>query len=160
MLHRMKSQHTVLVINSDINVLVLMKRILENDCRVLLAADAESAIRLMQIKGVRVDLAVIDGNVLSRRRSGLVRRMTDILPQLRILFMAGSVEDGVIRLQALTTSKPTNLLESIRLTLSAGGASRNPKAICRRSTSGQRHALAARVIPFVAKTMVAGQAID
>jgi CheY-like chemotaxis protein len=119
--HRRKfAKQTLLVVNNDVNALVLMKGLLQNDYRVLLATDAERALRLFTIDGVRIDLAVIDRNVRSSRRGGLRRQMTEILPQLRILSMAGPVEDGVIRLQAFGASSglsSDSLVQKIRIAL-------------------------------------------
>lgn len=111
---------TVLIVNSDAAVLLLMRGILQNDYRVLLAADDESAVRLLTLDGVRIDLAVVESNGGQSRRVGLKRRMTEILPQLQIVSMAGLVQDGVIRLQALGASKkPTSdsLVQKIRAAL-------------------------------------------
>ena len=92
-----KSEKTILAVSGDVDVLVLMRGMLENHCRVLVAADAESALRLVTVHGIQVDLAVIDSNIAGSRR-GLLRRISGILPTLRTLPMASLVEDGVIRL--------------------------------------------------------------
>ena len=121
-----RTKKAVLVVNSNIAVLVLMRGILQNDYRVLLAADAESAVRLLMAEDVRVDLAVIDRNV--RRSRGLQRRIKAIFPQLQILSMAGFVQDGVIRLQALGPSNEHlsgGLVQEIRAALAADNSERN-----------------------------------
>jgi DNA-binding NtrC family response regulator len=147
----MKSQNTVLVVNSNVDVLVFMKGILQNSCRVLVAADAESACRLLTIEGVHVNLAVVDGNVRTCRRGGVVRRMRDILPQLRIIPMECSVEDGVIRIHSGALSRnstTTSLLQRIHIALTADVSS-NTASRRNRPDRGQTR-----------KVMVAGQGID
>ena len=72
-----KSEKTILAVSGDVDVLVLMRGMLENHCRVLVAADAESALRLVTVHGIQVDLAVIDSNIAGSRR-GLLRRISGI----------------------------------------------------------------------------------
>jgi hypothetical protein len=123
---RVRTKKAVLVVNSNIAVLVLMRGILQNDYRVLSAADAESAVRFLMAGRVRVDLAVIDRNVRSSR--GLQRRIKAIFPELQILSMAGFVQDGVIRLQALAASNEHlsgTLVQEIRAALAADDSERN-----------------------------------
>jgi CheY-like chemotaxis protein len=115
-----KSEKTILVVNSNVNVLVLMRGLLENDYRVLLAADAESALRLLAIDGLHLDLAVVDHKVRGLRTGGLRQRIKEVLPDFRILPMAGSVQDGVIKLRALGRSNHRtsgSLLQRIRVAL-------------------------------------------
>jgi DNA-binding NtrC family response regulator len=103
------AQKTVLIVNSELAVLLLLRGMLQNNYRVLLAPDADSALRLLTLDGVRIDLAVVDCSVGNGKTAGLKRRMTEILPQLQIVSMAGSAQNGVIRLQALGASnKPTS----------------------------------------------------
>jgi len=138
-----------------------MREILQNDCRVLLAADAESAIRLTKIDGVRIDLAVVDRNVRSSGKVGLRRRLTEILPQMRILSMAGLVQDGVIRLQSFGSSTrwiSENLLQNIRIALAGDEAGHKIMRAGGVDVSSRAHAAPGVVIPFAIKVMVAGGA--
>jgi DNA-binding NtrC family response regulator len=95
---------TILIVNSQVEILVLMNGILQNDYRVLVAADAESALRLLTIGEPAIELVVLDSNVSSSPPGELRLQMTEVLPRLRILSMAGWVDNGVIRLQALDKS--------------------------------------------------------
>jgi len=153
------AQKTVLVVSSDVAVLLLMRGILQNDCRVLLAADSESAIRLTKIDGVRIDLAMVDRNVRGSGKVGLRRRLTEILPQMRILSMAGLVQDGVIRLQSLGSSTAwisENLLQDIRIALAGDEAGRKVLSPGGVDVSSGAQTTPAVVIPLATKVMVAG----
>jgi hypothetical protein len=105
-----KSNHrinqTVLVIHRDAAVLVLVKGILAEHYRVLLAADAESAVRLAMLEGVSIDMALIGRNTLGVRNSReLQRRLAAVRPDLAILSMIGSVEDQMIKLKMVGVPK-------------------------------------------------------
>jgi hypothetical protein len=152
------TKKTILVVNSDVAVLVLMRGILQKDYRVLLAADAESASRLLTIDGLRIDLAVIDCSVAGSRRGRLQRQMTEMLPQLRIVPMAGLVQDGVIRLQAPTASNKRtsgSLVQRIRIALAADESRRTIMTAL--STPEQ---ISHEVRCIATKVMVAGHAIN
>lgn len=97
------AQKTVLVVASDVAMLILLRGVLQNEYRVLLAADTGSAIRLLTINGLRIDLAIVDRNVRGSRR--LQGRMTDTLPQLPILPIKGFVQDEIIRFKVLVSSQ-------------------------------------------------------
>ena len=157
--HRSRSGKTILVVNNDVAVLVLMRGTLENDYRVLLAADAESALRILAIDALRIDLAVIDRNVRGSRGGGLRRQMLEIVPQLRILSMTGCVRDGVIRLQALGASdkrSSSSLLQKIRIALADNASER--KAMSNPRTDLSKTAQASSEAVCIAnKAMVAGR---
>jgi response regulator RpfG family c-di-GMP phosphodiesterase len=111
-----ETKKTVLIVNSDVDILVLMKGILRNDYRVLLAVGTETAVGLLRLPGVTADLAVVDRNVPSSRTGELQSLISEVSPRLRTISMASLVEDGVIKLQALGTSGerlPESLVENI-----------------------------------------------
>jgi hypothetical protein len=150
-----KSEKTILAVSSDVDVLVLMRGMLENDYRVLVAADAESALRLLTISGLQIDLAVVDSNVVDSRRGLLQRRMASILPILHIVPMASLILDGVIRLQILASSgKRTSgsLLERIRVALAVDESRR--RIMTALSTPKQ---VSVKVMPIGARVMAAGR---
>jgi response regulator RpfG family c-di-GMP phosphodiesterase len=95
---------TVLIVNSDVDVLVMMNGILQNDYRVLVATDAETAVRLLTLPEVTADLAVMDRNVPSSATGELQSQIAEISPRLRTISTASWVEDGMIRLQTLSAS--------------------------------------------------------
>lgn len=122
-----RSHETILLVNSNVDVLVLMRKMLEDNYRILLAADAESALRLLTLDSVRIDLVVIDPNVGGSDGVGLRRQMRSILPTLAILPMASLVQDGVIRLRAPgSSSKKTSasLLQRIPIALAKAAVGR------------------------------------
>lgn len=114
-------QQTVLVIHHDAAVLVLIRGILAENYRVLLAADAESAVRLTMLEGVSIDLALIGRNTPGVRNSReLQRRLNAIRPDLAVLSMVGSVEDQVIRIRTVGIPKSqmgADFLGQVRWTL-------------------------------------------
>ncbi len=157
---RSQSKKTILVVNSDVAVLVLMRGTLQNDYRVLLAADAESALRILAIDALRIDLAVIDRNVRGSRRGGLLRQMIAIVPQLQILFMAGFVRDGIIRLQALSASDrraSRSLLQKIRIAL-ADNASEHKVISAPRADLSKPAQASSEDVYIANRVMVAGHA--
>ena len=148
-----RQQKTILVVNNDLAVLVLMRGILQNEYRVLLAADADSAVRLFEI-GVSVDLAVIDRNLTGSQPAGLEQRMKEISPKLRILWMAGFVEKGLIRLKASDASRQRiseSLIQRIASALTGEEAKRDRADVSTAELT--------REAPMVTrKVMVAGKA--
>jgi response regulator RpfG family c-di-GMP phosphodiesterase len=160
--HESKSaQKTVLVVNSDVAVLLLMRGILQNDYRVLLAADAKSAAHLLTIDGLRIDLAVVDRNVRSSGKGGLRRRLMEILPQTRILSMAGWVQDGVIRLHALgvsNTRTSDSLLQRISIALAEDEPER--KVMCAGRCDASTQITPEVTFIAIPKVMTAGHGID
>lgn len=101
-----RQQETILVIHNDAAVLVLVRGILAGRYRVLLAADAESAVRLAMFEGVSIDLALIGRDTPGVRNSKeLQRRLTSTRPDLGILSMVGSVEDEVIKIRMVGIPK-------------------------------------------------------
>src|SRR6478672_11473090 len=148
-----KSGKTILAVSGDVDVLVLMKGMLENDYRVLVAADADRALRLVTIAGIHVDLAVVDRNIVGGRRD-LLRRMANIFPTLRTVPMASLVQDGVIRLQAfgaLNKRRSGGLLQGIRIVL--GDESR-----CSKTALPTSKQVASTAKSIGTKAMVAGRA--
>ena len=101
-----QQQGTILVIHHDVSVLVLVRGILADHYRVLLAADAESAVRLAMLAEVAIDLALIGRDTPGVRNSReLQRRLLAIRPNLGTLSMMGRIEDGVIKMRTLGVPK-------------------------------------------------------
>ena len=99
-------QETVLIIHSDAAVLVLARGILAQHYNVLLATDAESAVRLAMLEGVSIDLALIGRNTHGVHNTReLQRRLTATRQNLRILSMVGFVEDEVIKIRTVGVPK-------------------------------------------------------
>jgi hypothetical protein len=94
------AKKTVLVVNSNVNILLLMRGILQNSYRVLLAADAEGATRLLRIRGLKIDMAVVDRKIPGLPAVELGRCILEKRPRLSVKFMDGFIENGVVRLRA------------------------------------------------------------
>jgi response regulator RpfG family c-di-GMP phosphodiesterase len=96
-------QRTVLVIHHDAAVLVFLRGILAQHNRVLLATDAESAVRLAMLD-VPIDLALVGRNTPGTRNTReLHRRLTSIRPELKVLAMVGCTDDAVIKVRLVGT---------------------------------------------------------
>ena len=101
-----QQQATILAIHDDVAVLVLVNSILAKHYRVLLAADAQTAVGLAMFEGLRIDLALI-----GRKTPGVCNsreleyRLISARPSLGILSMTGSVEDEVIKVRVLGIPK-------------------------------------------------------
>src|SRR5689334_5281129 len=164
MLQRHKLQKTILVVNSDVEVLVLMNGILHDECRVLLAADVAGVDRLLSLEGISIDMVVMDGNVLRSKRCSLVRRITETFPQARLLFTASSAMDGVVRLRGWgAANHPTagSILQRIRVALVGDQSGRNVTRPGHKDGSGRGQAATRPVTPITTqKVMAAGQTID
>src|SRR5262249_11067787 len=136
--------------------LVLMRGMLQYDYRVLLAVDAESALRLLEIDGLRVDLAIVDHNIQGPRSEQLHRSMEGMVPNLPVLTTASLIEDGVIKLRALDQSNmpsSCSLLDKIFIALNNRAQS---AAAGWGDVSNQLQA--ARRAGSPAKVLIAGQA--
>lgn len=114
-------QKTVLVIHYDAAVLVLMRGILAEHYRVLLAADTESAVRLAMLEDVPIDLALIARDTPATNNSReLQRRLTAIRPDLGILCVVAAIDGEVIRIRTVGISKAhlaDDLLTQVRRAL-------------------------------------------
>jgi DNA-binding NtrC family response regulator len=121
-----ESKGTVLVVDDDEAVLVLIQNILTAaEYRVLLAADREGALRMARQKHIRIDLALLDVRIPGVRGSELSDEIQSIRPNTRILWMSGFVDAEFVRVKMIGTfagflSKPTHhtdLLAAVRMAL-------------------------------------------
>jgi CheY-like chemotaxis protein len=120
-------QQTVLIIHHDPAVLLLVKHILSDEYRVLLATSAESAVRLAMLEDVPMDLALLGRNTPGVRNSWeLQRRLLALRPELSILPVIGLVKDGVIRLRmpGISTAHSGDLLDEVRWELNVRSLNR------------------------------------
>jgi CheY-like chemotaxis protein len=101
-----RQRQTILVIHNDAAVLVLVRGLLAEHYRVLLAADADSAVQLAMLEGVPMDLALIGRETPGVRNTReLQRRLTSVRPDLRIMSMVGSVGDRCIKIKTVGISR-------------------------------------------------------
>jgi len=97
-----KKRGTILVADDDSAILVLIRTILTAaGHRVLLACDGDDAIRLVGQKHLSIDVALLDIHMLGMRSSELANEIRSRRPKLPILFMAGIVDDEIIRIRLL-----------------------------------------------------------
>jgi DNA-binding NtrC family response regulator len=129
------AKKTVLVVNSNVNILLLMRGILQNSYRVLLAADAESASRLLRIRGLKIDMAVVDRKIPGLPADELGRCMREKRPRLSVKLMDGFIENGVVRLRAQGESgRPSSdsLVQAISGAFAHARPVRKAKGTCAR----------------------------
>src|ERR1051326_9066707 len=95
-----KRREAVLVIHHDTAVLVLLRGILAEQYRVLLAKDAEGAMRLARLGDVPIDL-VLSGHHTPGTRNAreLQSHLMSLRPDLAVLSFVGSVEEQVIKIR-------------------------------------------------------------
>ena len=78
----------------------MLKGILGNKYRVLLAADAAGAERLASLQAVPIDLVLMGRNTRGARESrDLQRRLVEVRPDLAFMSIIGSAEDRVIKIK-------------------------------------------------------------
>src|SRR5579863_8655071 len=91
---------TVLVVDDDPAVLVLIERILAAaNHRVLPASRAADAMRLVSQKHLRIDLALLDVRMPDMSGTALATEILSVRPRLPVLFMSGFVDDEFVRLK-------------------------------------------------------------
>jgi two-component system cell cycle sensor histidine kinase/response regulator CckA len=97
-----ESRGTVLVVDDDPSVLVLIERILTRaNYRVLPAAERADAIRLVGQKHLHISVALLDVRIPGVSGTELADEILSIRPDLRVLWMSGFVDDDIIRIRML-----------------------------------------------------------
>ena len=93
---------TVLVVDDDPSILLVIQAMLENpDLRVLLANNAESALRLGEQSQLTIDLLLADVVMPDVSGPDLALRMLSMRPNLRVLFMSAFAEADIVRVKVL-----------------------------------------------------------
>ena len=91
---------TVLVVDHDPSVLVLLQNILTAaGYRVLLARERADAYRLAWQKHVPIDLALLDIHVAGPSEAEFAQEILAIRPEIRILRMSGFVDGEFVRIK-------------------------------------------------------------
>ena len=97
-----ESRGTVLIVDDDPAVLVLIQQILmAADYRVLLAAERAGAIRMARQKHIHIDLVLLDVRVPGIPGTELADQILSIRPDVRVLWMSGFVDEEFIRVRLL-----------------------------------------------------------
>lgn len=93
---------TVLVVDDDVSVLTVVKCMLETrDYNVLLASNAETALRIAGNADVAIHLLITDVIMPDTPGPELAERICTIRPDLNVLFMSGYIDSDVVRIKVL-----------------------------------------------------------
>jgi two-component system, cell cycle sensor histidine kinase and response regulator CckA len=93
---------TVLVVDDDPSILLVIQAMLESqDLRVLLANNAESALRLGEQSQLTIDLLLADVVMPDVSGPDLALRMLSLRPNLRVLFMSAFADVDIVRVKVL-----------------------------------------------------------
>src|SRR5690242_7210661 len=94
-----ENRGTILIVNQDPSVLVLLQTILSAaDCRVLVAQDGDGAVRLAWQKQIPIDVVLLDID-LPETKESLAEKMHFIRPETAVLSITGFVEDEFVRIK-------------------------------------------------------------
>ena len=95
-----RSPKTVLVVDDEQDVLILLKLILEtHGYRALLANGAESAMRFLGQENLALDLLLTDVVMPGMTGTDLANVSKELRPDLPILFMSGFADTEAVRLK-------------------------------------------------------------
>jgi DNA-binding NtrC family response regulator len=95
-----KNRGTILIVDDDPAVLVLIQRILmAADYRVLLAAEREGAVRMARQEHIHIDLILLDVRIPGVSGTELADEILSIRPDIRVLWMSGFVDEEFIRVK-------------------------------------------------------------
>ena len=93
---------TILVVDDDLSVLTVVKCMLESsDYNVLLANNAEVALRMAERDDLSIDLLLTDVIMPDVNGPDLAKRIQAIRPALKVLFMSGCTDSDVVRVKVL-----------------------------------------------------------
>ena len=119
---------TILVVDDDLSVLTVVKCMLESsDYNVLLANNADVAVRMAERDDLSIDLLLTDVVMPDLNGPDLAQRIQAIRPAIKVLFMSGCTDSDVVRVKVLEHElgflpKPftsDSLLETVRRILIA-----------------------------------------
>jgi DNA-binding NtrC family response regulator len=93
---------TILVVDDDISVLTVIKCMLESgDYNVLLANNADVALRMAERDDLSIDLMLTDVMMPDVSGPDLAKQVQAICPQMKVLFMSGYADSEVVRVKVL-----------------------------------------------------------
>lgn len=94
------NSETILVVDDDPAILLLVKAILEgHGYRVLLAENGDSAIHLLELHQLRIDLVLTDVVMPNLSGAELAKCLVAMRPGLRVLFMSAFQDSDAVRVQ-------------------------------------------------------------
>ena len=93
---------TILVVDDDLSVLTVVKCMLESsDYNVLLANNADVAVRMAERNDLSIDLLLTDVVMPDLNGPDLAQRIQTIRPAIKVLFMSGCTDSDVVRVKVL-----------------------------------------------------------
>ena len=96
------NRETILVVDDDLSVLVLIQSILISaNYRVLLATERADAIRIATQKHLHIDIALLDVRMPGMPATALADEIMNARPNVRVLFMSGYVDEEIVRIKLL-----------------------------------------------------------
>ena len=95
-----RNPKTVLVVDDEQDILILLKLILEtHGYRALLASGAEGAMRFLGQKNLALDLLLTDVVMPGMTGTDLAKASKELRPELPVLFMSGFADTEAVRLK-------------------------------------------------------------
>jgi DNA-binding NtrC family response regulator len=101
-MHAAEYRGTILIVDDDPSVLVLIQNILmAAEYRVLLAAERADALRMAQQKHIHIDLALLDVRIPGVSGTQLADEILAIRSDIQVLWMSGFVDEEFVRVKLL-----------------------------------------------------------
>ncbi|MEX2584594.1 MAG: PAS domain S-box protein [Gemmatimonadota bacterium] len=94
---RLEGSETILVVEDEVAVRVLVRRVLERmGYHVLDAPDGQAAIELLQTNGIEPDLLLTDVVMPGMSGRELADQLVERLPELEVLYMSGYTDESIV----------------------------------------------------------------
>lgn len=101
-----RNSTSVLIVNQDPSILILLAAILErNGFRALLARSAEESVEISARQFVPIELVLCDVAVGGVPGQEVVRRIREHRPEVKDLYLATGVDDGAIRIRIMAPTE-------------------------------------------------------
>ena len=135
---QMSESKTVLVVDDEVAVLTVVSCMLQGGgYNVLLATNADAALRLATRESLAIDLALVDVAMPDMSGPDLAERILATRPDVKLLFMSGYIDSEVVRIKVLERGRellakpftPDGLLELVERALNFPGLSATPTKV-------------------------------